>query len=68
MSRTGRSGDGAIQPSLGLLDMGEGFLGIIFEQVDEGHRQILTGLSLAVPLEAMPILRGDRQLGGQLLG
>lgn len=48
--------------------MGEGFLGIVFEEINEGGGQFLTGLGLAVAFESMPVLGGDRQSFGQGLG
>jgi hypothetical protein len=41
--------------------MGEGFLGMIIEQKNEGCANLLSGLGGAVRFEAMPITGGDRE-------
>lgn len=68
MVRTGRRGEGAIEPTLGLLQMDESLLGIVIEQKHQGRRNLLLGLGLAIALEAVPIIGFNREPLGQNLG
>lgn len=62
MGRARGSTDGAIQPADSLLQVGQCFLGLIFQQEDNGDGGLFQGSGFAVGLEAVPVNRCDRKM------
>jgi hypothetical protein len=50
------------------LETFESFLGAMLEQEHNGRRCLFKGTGLTIVFEAMPILGGNGQLAGKLLG
>ena len=61
MGRTGRCGDGAIEPAYRLLKPGQGFLGVLLEEIHQRSSSLFRSTGVAVAFEAVPVVGGDRQ-------
>jgi hypothetical protein len=68
MGRTGWSLNRFIEPANGLLEVFERIGRLVFEQIAEGDRRLLSSTSLAIGLETMPVTRGNGETLSQNLG